>query len=385
MLLCNHSVIFATDFTKKASIFGSDTTICQGDSLILNAHSGYVSYLWQDGSTDSIFIVKNQGLYWVRLISSIPDTTYDSIYVYVINKPNINLGPDTVLCQGQSYTFHAGSGYLSYHWQNGSSDSVYVATTVGIYSVTVSNQCGSDVDSASITNVYPNPQPDIGNDTTVCPPINIILNGGTGYSSYIWQDASTNQYYNVVAPGNYSVTVTDNHNCSGSDDIVISQKPTPTPDLGPPQDLCNKKNVTLDAGSGFNSYKWQDGSTSQTYTATSAGIYSVTTTSDCGTASASVAVSNCEDCICDIPNAFTPNTDGENDILYVLGSGFSDLEFIIYDRLGVQLFISHSQSYGWDGKYLGAPQKNEVYIYVIRAKCNNGDKIFKKGNVTLLR
>jgi gliding motility-associated-like protein len=373
-----------SDGYKSLFHFGNDTVLCAGDSIILNAGSGYLSYIWQDGSTDSMFTVKISGVYWCHA-ATLTDTISDTITVTQIYPPIVNLGPDTSICAGKSITFNAGSGNNIYHWQNGSSDSLFMATTTGIYSVTVTNQCGSDADSVRIINIYPNPQPFLGNDTIICTSSPIHLDAGSGYTAYLWQNSSTGQTFIATAAGTYSVTVTNNHNCQGSDAITISPGQQPTVSLGENRDLCKVQSIILDAGSGFNSYKWQDGSTLQTLTVKTAGTYSVTVTDDCGSARSSVTISECPDCICDIPNAFTPNYDGENDILYVKGKGFTELEYKIYNRLGEQIFISHDIDYGWDGKWFGVIQKSDVYVYVINATCENGKKMFKKGNVTLLR
>jgi gliding motility-associated-like protein len=373
-----------TQETKAQFNLGNDTTICAGDSIILNAGSGYTSYLWQDGSTDSTFTVKLPGLYWCR-VTTLTDTTADTVVITVKYPPIVNLGPDISICAGNSVTFHAGNFGSTYLWQNGSTDSVFTTSSTGLYSVTVTNQCGSDADSVRIINIYPKPQPNLGNDTTVCSTSPITLDAGSGYSSYIWQNSSTGQTLIVSSPGTYSVTVTNINNCQGADTIIISQGQPPDVSLGENRDLCKVQSIVLDPGSGFNTYKWQDGSTGRTLTVTAAGTYSVTVTDDCGSERASVVISECPDCICEIPNAFTPNYDDENDYLLVRGKGFTDLEFKIYNRLGEQVFVSHNIDYGWDGKWLGVMQKSDVYVYVITAVCESGKKIFKKGNITLLR
>jgi gliding motility-associated-like protein len=369
----------------KVLNIGNDTILCGSDSVFLNAGSGFITYLWQDGSTDSTFYATSTGKYWCRVTSECDNILSDTVNISLGNTPVVNLGPDTSLCSGKSITFNAGSGNNTYHWQNGSTDSLYMATTTGLYSVTVTNQCGSDADSVRILNIYPSPQPFLGNDTLICNSSPIHLDAGSGYTSYLWQNSSTGQTFIATTGGTYSVTVTNNHNCQGSDAIIITPGQQPTVNLGENRDLCKVQSIVLDAGSGFNSYKWQDGSTGQTLTVKTAGTYSVTVTDDCGSARSSVTISECPDCICDIPNAFTPNNDGENDILYVKGKGFTDLEFKIYNRLGEQIFISHDLDYGWDGRWFGVIQKSDVYVYIINAICESGKKIFKKGNVTLLR
>lgn len=363
---------------------GSGTAICPNDSIILDPGPGFLSYLWQDGSTDSTFTVTLPGVYWC-LVNTICGNQSDTVIILPGLQPSINLGPDTSICENSTITFHAGGGYNSYLWQNGSTDSVFVATAVGLYSVTVTNNCGTDTDSVRIINTSPNPQPDLGNDSSFCFSVSITLDAGSGYAEYYWQNGTTNQTFPVNAPGTYFVTVTNSYGCKGSDTINILLEDMPVISLGTDKSLCDAVSFVLDPGPEFNSYLWQDGSSGQTFLASSEGIYSVTVTNGCGSVDASVTVNPCPECICDIPNAFTPNSDGENDVLFVKGSGFTDLDFKIFNRLGEQLFFSNNIDFGWDGKWHGINQKNEVFIYWIKAKCLNGEEISLKGNVTLLK
>lgn len=90
--------------------------------------------------------------------------------------------------------------------------------------------------------------------------------------------------------------------------------------------------------------------------------------------------------IVDVPNAFSPNGDGNNDILYVRGYGVQELEFRVYNRWGELVFESSSLEQGWDGRYKGEEQEMEVYTYTLKALFENGlETNLRKGNVTLIR
>lgn len=86
-----------------------------------------------------------------------------------------------------------------------------------------------------------------------------------------------------------------------------------------------------------------------------------------------------------VPNAFTPNGDGNNDILYVYGTNIQSLTFTVYDQYGEMIFRSLSQSSGWDGTYKGMKEPVGVYVYIVEAKMNDGNTVKKKGSITLLR
>jgi gliding motility-associated-like protein len=85
-----------------------------------------------------------------------------------------------------------------------------------------------------------------------------------------------------------------------------------------------------------------------------------------------------------IPTAFSPNGDGNNDFLFVLGT-VTDMEFVIYNRWGQQVFKTTDRSVGWDGKFNGVNLNPGVFAYHLTGKLPDGTDIERKGNVTLVR
>jgi gliding motility-associated-like protein len=86
-----------------------------------------------------------------------------------------------------------------------------------------------------------------------------------------------------------------------------------------------------------------------------------------------------------VPNAFTPNGDGKNDIVNVHAPNIKSLKFYVYDQWGELLFTSVNQQNGWDGTYKGTVEPVGVYVYYLEAIMNDGQKVNKKGTITLLR
>ena len=86
-----------------------------------------------------------------------------------------------------------------------------------------------------------------------------------------------------------------------------------------------------------------------------------------------------------IPNIFTPNADGKNDVLYVRGKEISELYFAVYNRRGELIFETTNKNIGWDGMYNGAKSDPDVFAWYLRAKCFNKEELVNKGNVTLIR
>jgi gliding motility-associated-like protein len=86
-----------------------------------------------------------------------------------------------------------------------------------------------------------------------------------------------------------------------------------------------------------------------------------------------------------VPNAFTPNGDGRNDIVYVHSANIKSLKFYIYDQWGELLYTSLNQASGWDGTYKGTKEPVGVYVYYLEAVMNDGQWVNRKGTITLLR
>ncbi len=86
-----------------------------------------------------------------------------------------------------------------------------------------------------------------------------------------------------------------------------------------------------------------------------------------------------------VPNVFSPNGDGRNDVLFVYGNYITKLEFRIFNQWGEQMIDISNRSQGWDGTYKGKPQPTGVYVYVLRATLADGRTIDMKGSITLLR
>jgi gliding motility-associated-like protein len=108
----------------------------------------------------------------------------------------------------------------------------------------------------------------------------------------------------------------------------------------------------------------------------------VSDTGGIDTAVTSITVNYC----IDIPNAFSPNSDGLNDVFRVISSGaFSNVDLKIYNRWGQLIFESAGVNNGWDGTFKGIPANVGVYVYTVTVRLANGETFIKNGNVTLLR
>jgi len=118
-------------------------------------------------------------------------------------------------------------------------------------------------------------------------------------------------------------------------------------------------------------------------------IYSVTASKSGCKANASIRI-NVDDVQCEepnifVPNAFTPNKDGINDVLLVRGRWITSLRFVVYNRYGQEVFSSNNQADGWNGVYKGKELGPDVFGYYLSVRCIDGGNFAKRGNVTLIK
>jgi gliding motility-associated-like protein len=86
-----------------------------------------------------------------------------------------------------------------------------------------------------------------------------------------------------------------------------------------------------------------------------------------------------------VPNAFSPNGDGHNDVLKVNGICLQNMTFMIFNRWGEKIFETTDQSVGWDGTYKGEQMNTGVYVYRLEGRTFDNKSFSSKGNITLIR
>lgn len=86
-----------------------------------------------------------------------------------------------------------------------------------------------------------------------------------------------------------------------------------------------------------------------------------------------------------IPNAFTPNGDGINDVYYIQNSNFAKFEFAIFDRWGNQMVSTSNTEFRWDGIIKGKPVASGIYVFVFHGITNDNMTIKRSGTITIVR
>jgi gliding motility-associated-like protein len=366
---------------------GNDTTLCEGTLLILNAGQGpQIRYLWQDNSTADQFDVNTSGRYWVRLTNEFNCSARDTINILYKPIPKFTLGNDTVLCNKKVLTINEGVPGSNYLWNTGSTSSSISIQQAGLYWLQVDEAGCLWRDSISIS-VKPSPVIDIGKDTTLCTGQTLILSAANSNATYLWQDGSEQSDFSVMEAGRYTVKV-DINGCDTTGVITVKYDDKPIVNLGNDTTICITQKLLLDASYPQATYQWQDGSTGSQFLVSTAGQYSVQISNRCGTMNQSVIVKY-ENCACQVsvPNAFTPNNDGINDIFKPkFICSLSNYSSKIFNRWGQLIFESHDMSQGWDGYFQNQPQPSGTYVWVIQYQdLFTGKLVRKQGTVVLIR
>lgn len=255
---------------------GEDMLICEGEEVTLSAGAGNYFYLWQDGSIDSVYVATEPGWYWVQVSSIFGCNVTDSVYIDFYPPLDLSLGNDTLFCEEVNLLLDPGPDWLSYLWFDGNTEQTYQINTPGIYWVTVTDIHGCfGTDTISI-GISPAVNVSLGPDTTVCSGDNFILTPGGNFTSYLWQNGSSNPSISITQPGLYWVEVTDASGCAGSDSIQVGLSPSPVLDLGSDTAICIGQSLNLEPQGLYNSYLWQDNTTDPYYTVTTSGQYTLT-------------------------------------------------------------------------------------------------------------
>ena len=256
---------------------GADTTLCDGETLFLDATQAGATYLWNDGLVvPTRTVVTPGGLFWVD-VTILGCTTRDTIVVNFNPIPYFSLGADTALCDGDILVLDATTPGATYLWDDNSFGPTRNVTTTGTYGVTVTLNGCEWTDSINVL-FYPIPVVVLPADTTLCDGETLVLDATQAGATYLWDDGSTGATLTVTGAGIYNVWVTIN-GCTGTDQVVVNYNPIPQPNLGPDQAICFGTNTTLDPGlAGATDWLWSTGATTPTLTVNTQGNYWVAVT-----------------------------------------------------------------------------------------------------------
>jgi len=330
VLACTNNLPTLPGIDTTATAYNPNDTIytwdmCLGETIAFNVH-GYdpdnnnLTLTWNNGIPTGLWNVTGNGttapighFSWTPVFADVSNAPHcftvqvsdDACpyygsqtfsYCITVKGMQVDIGADSLLCKGETYTINAivDSSAVNFHWTvNGNpvtptSNLQYIFDSniypPGNYTVQLVADDGTGTvcpgaDHITVQ-VVQTPDPQLGPDQTLCNGTPITLDAGPG-TTYLWYPGlESTETINVTTAGQYSVFVDGGNNtrCKDSSSINIYYVPQPSVNLGP--DTCVASGIMLDAGNaGFGyTYQWNPNSNSQTITANSTGIYSVTVT-----------------------------------------------------------------------------------------------------------
>ncbi|MES2619662.1 MAG: gliding motility-associated C-terminal domain-containing protein [Bacteroidota bacterium] len=375
-----------TEFSQPVINISGALSYCAGGNTTLTAAGG-ASYVWNDAANSTTAsITVTQGNYIVTGTDVNSCTATANATVTENALPTVNISGSLTYCVGGNTTLTA-SGGVAYLWSNGDITAA-VTVTQGTYTVTATDANGCTGTTSAIVTESTSLSVNISGVLTYCPGANTTLTASGGIN-YSWSNGAA-LASNTVMAGTYSVTATD-AGCSGSASAVVTEIATIPLNLGSDVTACEDSLIVINAGSGYAGYVWSSGETTQTIQPQSSGAYSVTAV-DANTCSVSgsvnVAFRPCAvpaDDLLFIPNAFSPNGDGNNDFFQVFGSNIREVYIDVFNRWGEKIYSSQNQFTGWDGTYKGKALAMQVLVYRIKAVFLSGKVHDYKGSLTLLK
>jgi len=380
------------------------------------------------GGANPQIMFTNPGTYNIYLsitdtICNLTDTAMKVVTVYeplVLSIPN-----DTIICTFNAFDLVANSygTATGFTWDDdpdfssplatGMDSTINISPTLGTtYYVTATNSwplCNI-IDSVQV--LFVDGAVEVMDDTTICPNTNSYLYAEnlipdiditfdwSPDSGLISEDGNTA----IAGPDStmyFYVTATTDLGCTYTDSVlvtVIDFDPTILYATAVPDTIPEGGSTVLSAfpQTGY-TYSWApfiglENPTAQTTVAL--GIeqttdYQVTMTKGPCSAKTTVKVVTyefvCGDVYVYVPNAFSPNGNNVNDMMYVRGLNLMQIDFKIFDRWGELVFETNDQSVGWDGTFKGEKLDPDVYVYHLKVICFDGQENLIKGNITLMR
>jgi gliding motility-associated-like protein len=373
----------------KPIFLGNDTSVCNTTMALTTGLPNYVKHLWSTGATTATINVDTSGTYWVRAGNSCK-TEADTIKIALNNILPVYLGNDTTTCEDfRILTPKNQQNKAHYLWSTGDTVPTTKVTATGNYKLTISNSCGTEADSVYITFIKDISSINIGNDTVICSGQIELSAPKIQGAKYKWSTGDTSPTTTVAIDGNYKLQVVTVCNNTFEDSLQVGYYQTKPLKLTDDIVACSESftQAILSTPHPYKSYLWNTGSQTPQITITQPDTYILTVTDSCQavfTDTVTLTICNCQLLV---PNAFTPNNDGLNDVFMVNTECIPQKYAIkIYSRWGSLVYESKDLLTGWDGTYKGAQVPEGVYFVVIDYYyATSHKKPFYSGSVTVLR
>jgi gliding motility-associated-like protein len=395
---------------------GPDTSFCFGQNITLNS-SGDPLYAWSWNNPNGLSCTNcvspvaspSGNNFYIAKAQVAQCEAYDSIFLTILPLPNTNAGSNQSICLNDSIQLN-GSGADSLKWSpstflndaNNAASWSHPTQNITYYLLGIDTTNGCQKSDSVIITVNPLPIANAGIDTSLCS--DSIISIGVSTTNGLQYSWSPTDYLNAANISNpefslsysndtslkYNLTVINAFGCIALDSVIIEVHPNPIASAGNDTTILAGSYLALD-GKGGDTYLW----------APSAGLDDTTDPNTIAAPTASTiynlivstihACKNIDDILITVlesavvmPSGFSPNGDGENDMIGALGLPLIDFTLMIFDRWGAKVFETNNVTQHWDGKYNNKDQPAGTYVYFIKGSYNN-EPIFLKGNFALIR
>jgi trimeric autotransporter adhesin len=372
---------------------GENTVICEGQTAQLEAEitGNNAGIIWTSATglitaeNNTPFLATDvSGNYVVTITSPLNCQYTDAVQVTVTPLPALNLVDSASFCPYGEVNLHAGNNWDQVQWSTGENSNTITVGAEGEYFVTVTeNNCSSSGSIIVTRTVLP--YLELGPDVVICQGDLAVLDAGYPGS---WSTGQNGESINVSSAGTYEVEI-EVDNCSETDSIQVTVNPLPVVNLEPSLIGCVDESVTIFADHPNNtSYMWNTGETTSSIEVFSPDVYYVTASNDCGNMTDWVDV-NFMDCSYSvyIPNSFTPDNDGINDVWKISTFNVFKFELRIFNRWGTQLFYSDDPQAVWTGDVNNGEHyaSDGVYHYLITFETESAEVVERTGAIIITR
>lgn len=326
-----------------------------------------------------------------------------SVQQLTVVDPQLTLTSTNASCFGLTdgtlgVTVAGGSGTYTYGWNTAPPQTTANATNVGAGTYTVVVVDGTCIVTDSITIIEPAEIMATMSATQGCAPslgsAQVAPSGGVGGFTYAWTPSlQTTATALLLDSAMHTVTVTDGNGCTYVDSILVQIFPPPVVTVTADTTIEYGNSIQLNATGGV-SYYWDPIDNLDCSDCPNPVANPLEDKHYCVTATDANGCSN-ETCmtlsvviVCGevfVPSAFSPNDDGENDILCVYSDCMESMTFTLFNRWGEKVYQTNNMSVCWDGTWNGKPLNSAVFVYTLDGYLINGELIEQKGNVSLIR
>jgi len=363
---------------------GADRLVCQSDSVTLITPYSKYSSVWQDTVWTKTLVAKESGDYTLEL-------TYegcswkDTIHLEFNFIPPYEI-EDTAICLGDTFFAFIPDTISTFRWSNGSTDTSQALATGGDY--WVDRRLGGCLTTDTFhLRIKILPAMNMEIDTFLCLGDSLTFDLPKSMDSYLWSSGENTSSVVFRDSGTFWCRI-EKEGCVKSDTFHIQLEYKPQVDFGPDSTVCVGDLTKLIVSVINGRILWHNSSSEEVFNVTHNGTFWVEVANACGTVrdTISLELDTCR-CIYAIPNSFTPNLDGLNEIFRPVLSGCEMDEYLfqIFNRWGERVFSSGDPNAFWDGTYKGKDVPAGLYVYVLNYATRRQEINHLSGEVHILR